>query len=66
MAEGDRATTSEVIAVFGPTASGKSAVAEHLADRLGTAPGLPGQFRTRIEGALDQAIRFAEEVLRIA
>ncbi len=27
---------SEVIAVFGPTASGKSAVAEALADRLGT------------------------------
>jgi tRNA dimethylallyltransferase len=27
---------AEVIAVFGPTASGKTAVAEHLADRLGT------------------------------
>jgi tRNA dimethylallyltransferase len=29
-------TTPEVIAVFGPTASGKTAVAEELADRLGT------------------------------
>ena len=27
---------AEVIAVFGPTASGKTAVAEYLADRLGT------------------------------
>ena len=30
------ALTVEVIAVFGPTASGKTAVAEQLADRLGT------------------------------
>jgi tRNA dimethylallyltransferase len=30
------ASLSEVIAIFGPTASGKSAVAEALADRLGT------------------------------
>ena len=29
-------TLPEVIAVFGPTASGKTAVAEVLADRLGT------------------------------
>ena len=36
MAERDRSSAAEVIAVFGPTASGKSAVAEHLADRLGT------------------------------
>ncbi|MFO1082503.1 MAG: acyl-CoA dehydrogenase family protein [Reyranellaceae bacterium] len=33
-----------------------------LADRLGRADGLPGQFRTRLEGALAQAVRFAEEV----
>ena len=36
MAEADRVATAEVVAVFGPTASGKSAVAELLADRLGT------------------------------
>ena len=33
-----------------------------LGKRLAEARGLPGQFRTRLEGTLTQAIRFAEEV----
>lgn len=36
MAEKDRLPVVEVVAVFGPTAAGKSAVAELVADRLGT------------------------------
>ena len=32
----DESVTAEVVAIFGPTASGKSAVAEFVADRLGT------------------------------
>ena len=36
MAEMDSGPTSDVVAVFGPTASGKSAVAEAVADHLGT------------------------------
>jgi tRNA dimethylallyltransferase len=32
----NRGSRTEVVAIFGPTASGKSAVAEALADRLGT------------------------------
>ena len=32
----NRGTRAEVVAIFGPTASGKSAVAEAVADRLGT------------------------------
>ena len=36
MAETDTASRVEVVAVFGPTASGKSAVAEAVADALGT------------------------------
>ncbi|HEY4175153.1 MAG TPA: acyl-CoA dehydrogenase family protein, partial [Rhodopila sp.] len=38
------------------------ALREDLADRLGAARELPGQFRTRIEGAMDRAIQFAEQV----
>ena len=38
------------------------ALRDDLGERLGGATGLPGQFRTRLEGALDRAIRFAEEV----
>jgi acyl-CoA dehydrogenase len=38
------------------------ALGEELADRLADARGLPGQFRTRLEGTLAQAVRFAEEV----
>jgi alkylation response protein AidB-like acyl-CoA dehydrogenase len=37
------------------------ALQQDLTDRLAGA-GLPGQFRTRLEGALGRAIRFAEEV----
>jgi hypothetical protein len=38
------------------------ALADELGERLAAAQGLPGQFRTRMEGALAQAIRFAGEV----
>jgi hypothetical protein len=38
------------------------ALNEELAHRLGAAKGLPGQFRTRLEGAVASACRFAEEV----
>ena len=34
--DGGAAPRAEVVAIFGPTASGKTAVAETLADRLGT------------------------------
>ncbi|MGE0423669.1 MAG: acyl-CoA dehydrogenase family protein [Reyranellaceae bacterium] len=35
---------------------------ETLAERLAEARGLPGQFRSRLESTLAQALRFAEEV----
>ena len=35
---------------------------ETLAERLAQARGLPGQFRSRLESTLAQALRFAEEV----
>lgn len=38
------------------------AFADVLAERLAQADGLPGQFRTRLESTLAQAVRFAEEV----
>ena len=38
------------------------ALQEDLAQRLHTTPGLPGQFRTRLENGLAGACRFAEEV----
>ena len=38
------------------------ALGEVLGERLGEARGLPGQFRTRLESTLQQAVRFAEEV----
>ena len=38
------------------------ALREDLTRRLDEATGLPGQFRTRLEGGLADAVRFAEEV----
>lgn len=38
------------------------ALRDDLARHLDAASGLPGQFRTRLDGALAQAFRFAEEV----
>ena len=38
------------------------ALRDELAERLDRATRLPGQFRTRLEGGMAQAIRFAEEV----
>jgi alkylation response protein AidB-like acyl-CoA dehydrogenase len=38
------------------------ALHEDLAQRLRTTPGLPGQFRTRLENGLAGACRFADEV----
>ncbi len=38
------------------------ALRDELAERLDRATRLPGQFRTRLEGGVAQAIRFAEEV----
>ncbi len=38
------------------------ALRDDLAGRLAAAPGLPGQFRTRLEGAVERAVGFAEEV----
>jgi acyl-CoA dehydrogenase len=38
------------------------ALQEDLAERLRTARGLPGQFRTRIENAVERAVQFAEEI----
>jgi hypothetical protein len=35
---------------------------DDLASRLGDTQGLPGQFRTRLDGAIGGALRFAEEV----
>jgi len=40
------------------------ALRDELNDRLAQTPGLPGQFRTRLEGAISEAFRFAEEVAR--
>jgi len=39
-----------------------SALRQDLTERLDDATGLPGQFRTRLETTLAQALRFAEEV----
>ena len=38
------------------------ALRDDLADRLRKAPNIPGQFRTRIEGAVTQAVQFAGDV----
>ena len=38
------------------------ALRDDLVRQLDAAPGLPGQFRTRLDGALARAFRFAEEV----
>ncbi|WP_421997298.1 acyl-CoA dehydrogenase family protein [Reyranella sp.] len=38
------------------------ALGELLGERLAEARGLPGQFRTRLESTVAQAVRFAEEV----
>lgn len=38
------------------------ALHEDLSQRLSTTPGLPGQFRTRLENGVASACRFAEEV----
>ena len=38
------------------------ALRDDLARRLEATPGLPGQFRTRLDGAIAGAFRFAEEV----
>ncbi len=38
------------------------ALREDLGQRLGGATGLPGQFRTRLEGVVDRAVQFAEDV----
>jgi alkylation response protein AidB-like acyl-CoA dehydrogenase len=38
------------------------ALREDLADRLDAVPGLPGQFRTRLDSSIANAFRFAEEV----
>jgi acyl-CoA dehydrogenase len=38
------------------------ALRDDLARQLDASPGLPGQFRTRLDGAVAQAFRFAEEV----
>ena len=35
---------------------------DDLIDRMGSASGIPGQFRTRAEGAINAALSFAEEV----
>jgi acyl-CoA dehydrogenase len=38
------------------------ALRDDLTERLGSASGMPGQFRTRLESNLERALRFAEEV----
>jgi hypothetical protein len=43
-------------------ARAQAALKDELAERLSTASGLPGQFRTRLESAIAQAFRFAEKV----
>lgn len=40
------------------------ALRDDLNARLEQTPGLPGQFRTRLDGAVGEAFRFAEEVAR--
>jgi Acyl-CoA dehydrogenase, C-terminal domain len=40
------------------------AMRDDLAERLDKTPGLPGQFRTRLDGAIAGALHFAEEVAR--
>jgi hypothetical protein len=35
---------------------------DDLGERLDQTPGLPGQFRTRLDAAIDGSLRFAEEV----
>ncbi|WP_246767846.1 acyl-CoA dehydrogenase family protein [Bradyrhizobium sp. CCBAU 53340] len=39
-----------------------AALRDDLATRLGDTQGVPGQFRTRLDGAINSALRFAEEV----
>ncbi|WP_439361518.1 acyl-CoA dehydrogenase family protein [Bradyrhizobium sp. DASA03007] len=39
-----------------------AALRDDLLSRLGDAQGVPGQFRTRLDGAINGALRFAEEV----
>lgn len=39
-----------------------AALRDDLAAQLDRSPGLPGQFRTRLDGAIANAFRFAEEV----
>jgi len=39
-----------------------AALRDDLASRLADMPGVPGQFRTRLEGAINGAMGFAEEV----
>ncbi|WP_368744758.1 acyl-CoA dehydrogenase family protein [Desertibaculum subflavum] len=41
------------------------ALREDLAERLDAAPGLPGQFRNRLESGIANAFRFAEEVASV-
>lgn len=43
-------------------AKAHEALRDDLADRIKDAPGLPGQYRTQLEGAVDDAFRFAAEV----
>ncbi len=43
-------------------AKAHAALRDDLAGRLAEASGLPGQFRTRLEGAIAHAFRFAEDV----
>jgi len=43
-------------------AGAHAALRDGLAARLDQTPGLPGQFRTRLEGGIGEAFRFAEEV----
>ncbi|MDD1520721.1 MULTISPECIES: acyl-CoA dehydrogenase family protein [Bradyrhizobium] len=40
----------------------QAALRDDLASRLAEMQGVPGQFRTRLEGAINSAMRFAEEV----
>lgn len=43
-------------------AKAHAALRDDLAAQLDRTPGLPGQFRTRLDGAIANAFRFAEEV----
>jgi len=40
----------------------QAALRDDLLSRLGDTQGIPGQFRTRLDGAISGALRFAEEV----